>query len=72
VHRGGPDDPSRYQVRKGQATEPMLRALGVPYSTPGAVCEWDEAIGDALAYAEAWPGPYALLLGKDHLVSDGN
>lgn len=71
VHRGNPRDPSRYQVRKGQATEPVLAALGVPCSTPADGCDWDETIGAALAYAEAWPGPYALLLHRRHLEGGG-
>lgn len=72
VHRGNPQDPSRYQVRKGQAIEPVLKALGVPCSTPANDCDWDDTIGDALAYAEAWPGPYALLLHRRHLTGDGD
>ena len=72
VHRGNPEDPSHYQVRKGQATQPMLDALGVPYAMPEVDCVWDRTIGDALAYAEAWGGPFALLLRRRDLeVDDG-
>jgi sulfopyruvate decarboxylase TPP-binding subunit len=66
AYRGNHADPSFYQVPKGVVTEPALRAFRVPYalaSSRGMKAQ----VADALAYAEAARGPYALLLSKEHL-----
>ena len=66
-YRGDWRDPSFYQVPKGRATEPVLEAYGIPYVVTHDVKDWDDLIRKALTYAEALPGPYALLLGQEDL-----
>lgn len=67
-YRGDARDPSFYQVPKGRVTERVLNAYGIPYVVTNPLMNWDIEIGNALAYAEALPGPYALLLGKEELA----
>ncbi len=67
-YRGDGRDPSFYQVPKGRVTERVLDAYGIPYLVTKPDMDWDRVIRDALLYAEALPGPYALLLGKEELA----
>ena len=66
AYRGNETDPSFYQVPKGVVTEPALRAFRVPYALASSR-SMTAQVADAQAYAEAFRGPYALLLSKEHL-----
>jgi sulfopyruvate decarboxylase subunit alpha len=67
-YRGDARDPSFYHIPKGRVTERVLRAYSIPYAAASPGIEWDVQIHRAFQYAEALPGPYALLLGQEDLA----
>ena len=65
-YRGSIGDTYRYQFPKGKATEPLLRALDIPYymlKKPDEV----GTIAKAQEFAYACSTPVAVLLGKEAL-----
>lgn len=61
-YRGEPGDPIFYHIPKGLRTEGVLRGLGVPYMVAGPPGEVRGTIREAVHYARAAPGPFAVLL----------
>ena len=69
-HRGGFGERDPWQTEGGRVTEPVLRALGIPYERleePGHV---DRRIRQAQTLAESSLAPVALLLTRDLMVEE--
>ena len=64
-YRGSPEDPVFYHIPKGRATEPVLKGLGLSFTTVRP----DQAIGPqverAATYAEESSLPFVLLLSRE-------
>jgi len=67
AQRGEADDNQYYQVYKGRVTEPVLRAMGLPYHRISGP-EHYALIGAALQQAELSRMPVALLLSRAALL----
>ncbi len=69
-HRGGFGERDPWQTEGGRVTEPVLRALGIPYERleePGHV---DRRVRQAQTLAESSLAPVALLLTRDLMVEE--
>lgn len=63
-YRGHLGERDPWQTQGGRYTEPMLRALGIPYDHLTNVADIPRQIGEAQALAESSHTPVALLLSR--------
>src|SRR5436853_6789981 len=68
--RGSFGERDPWQTRGGSVTEPLLRALAIPYSFLDASSSVEKRIAQAHTLAESSPQPVALLLTRDILWED--
>lgn len=70
-YRGDFGEDRPYQITQGQATEPVLRAYGIPYQVVDDASEFARRIREAHLLAEAAEKPVALLLTRRALLGSG-
>ncbi|MFQ5856594.1 MAG: sulfopyruvate decarboxylase [Anaerolineae bacterium] len=69
-YRGSHRDPNFFHIPKGQATEPVLTGLGIPYAVASPHEDLGRQVERAFAYAEQSSVPFALLLNREDLLGD--
>src|SRR5262249_41779534 len=70
AHRGHWGEPHPWHTQGGIVTEPVLRALGVPFEYARDPLRVGKQIGEAQALANASLSPVALLLSRDLMEGD--
>jgi sulfopyruvate decarboxylase subunit alpha len=63
-YRGTPEDPVFYHIPKGQATEPLLRGLGLAHARADPARPIGPQVEAAATYAEESSSPFTLLLSR--------
>ena len=66
-YRGDPRDPIFYHVPKGRHTEPVLRALGIPYALADRRGSLEEQVRRGVEYTVEALGTFALLFSGEDL-----
>jgi len=66
-YRGDHRDPIFYHVPKGRRTEPILRALGIPYALADRRGDLREQVRQGVEYAAEALGAFALLFSGEDL-----
>ncbi len=67
-YRGDYRDPLFYHAPKGRHTEPVLRALGIPYALADRRADLGQQVRRGVEYAEVSQGPFALLFSGEDTV----
>ena len=64
-YRGGPDDPIFFHIPTGQATEPVLRGLGLAHTVADRNRPIGPQVEAAATYAEESSAPFVLLVSRE-------
>lgn len=67
-YRGDHRDPIFYHVPKGRHTEPVLRAMGIPYALTDRRGDLEAQVRRGVEYALEARGPFALLVSGEDLA----
>jgi sulfopyruvate decarboxylase subunit alpha len=65
AHRGHMGEPYPWHTQGGIVTEPVLRALGIPFDTARDPAKVGKQIKQAYTYSQSALSPVALLLSRD-------
>ena len=65
AYRGHIGEPYFWHTQGGLVTEPLLQALGIPYSVARDKTQVGKQIKESLTYSYSLLGPVALLLSRD-------
>jgi sulfopyruvate decarboxylase subunit alpha len=69
-YRGHFGDPDPWQSQGGMVTEPMLRALNIPYQLVDQPAQVEKSITDALSWTRSSLHPVAVLLTRKLMWED--